>query len=55
MPKNKHKSKFQKYFKTYVKMTQIKKFREHTSIRNKKYLVCHFRLFQKLKLNPKTP
>jgi len=35
--KNKHKSKFQKYFKTYVKMPQIKKFRKQTIMRNKKY------------------
>ena len=35
MPKNQHKSKFQKYFKTYVKMPQIKKFRKQTIIRNK--------------------
>ena len=30
-----HKSKFQKYFKTYVNMPQIKKFRKQTIIRNK--------------------
>ena len=35
--KNKHNSKFQKHFKTYVKMTEIKKFRKQTIMRNKKY------------------
>ena len=35
--KKTHKSKFQKYFKTYVKMSQIKKFRKQTIMRNKKY------------------